>query len=77
MSKTINPEDLPEGVLKEYISNIQAIYNYRSISYRKIQKELKGLYGIDVDIDRIEENCGAEEQAADLAQQFKNLGIIC
>jgi len=77
MSKTINPDDVPEKVLKEYISNIQAIYNYKSISYKKIKIELKGLYGIDVDIDRIEENCEADEQAADLAQQFKNLGIRC
>lgn len=76
MSKIINPDDIPTEVLKEYISNIQAIYNYRSISYKKIKNELKGLYGVDVAIERIEENCEAEEQAADLAQQFKNLSII-
>lgn len=75
MSKTINPDDISSDTLKGYISTIQQIHNYKSISYRKIQKELKGLYDIDVDLDRIEENCEAEELSADIAQQYKNLSI--
>jgi len=75
MSKTINPDDISSTTLRGYISTIQQIHNYKSISYKKIQKELKGLYDIDVDLDRIEENCEAEELSADIAQQYKNLSI--
>mgnify|MGYP006351007519 CR=1 FL=1 len=75
MSKTINPDDISSTPLRGYISTIQQIHNYKSISYKKIQKELKGLYDIDVDLDRIEENCEAEELSADIAQQYKNLSI--
>lgn len=77
MSKMINPDDISSDTLKGYISTIQQIHNYKSISYKKIQRELKELYEIDVDLDRIEENCEAEELSADVAQQFKNLGIRC
>ncbi len=77
MSKMINPDNISSETLKGYISTIQQIHNYKSISYKKIRKELIELYGIDVDLDRIEENCEAEELSADIAQQFKNLGIRC
>lgn len=69
-------KDVPQSELKDYIRTIQEIHNFRSISYKKIQKELKDLYNIDIDIERIEENCDNNTETADMAQQFKNLGMI-
>lgn len=68
-------KDVPQSELKDYIRTIQEIHNFKSISYRKIQKELRDLYNIDVDIERIEENYDNNIEVADMAQQFKNLGM--
>lgn len=68
-------KDVPQSELKDYIRTIQEIHNFKSISYKKIQKELRDLYNIDVDIERIEENCDNNIEVADMAQQFKNLGM--
>lgn len=74
MSKVINPDDVPSDVLKEYVRTIQELYTYKVISYSKIKAELKELYGVNVDIDRIEENC--DDVLIDIALQHKNLGIV-
>lgn len=74
MSELIKPDDIPTGTLKEYIKIIQELYNYKVISYNKIKAELKNLFGIEVDIDRIEENC--DDECVDKVIQYKNLGMV-
>lgn len=74
MSKLINPDDVPQSILKEYIKTVQEIHGYKVISYKKIKSELKELFGVNVDIDRIEENC--DDCSIDVGLQHKNLGMI-
>lgn len=77
--QTFNSDNIPSNVLKGYIGEIQALYGYnKSISYRTIQKDLDELYGIKVDIDRIEENYDTKAISAlatDTYLQYKHQGL--
>lgn len=79
MSKeTFSPDEVPQNVLMGYIQEIQAIHGYnKSISYKTIQKELLGIYGVDVELDRIEESYdpATKDLAEDTYLQYKNLRL--
>ena len=80
MSKTtFDPKNVPTSVLKGYIGEIQALHGYnKSISYKTIQRDLRDLYGIDVELDRIEENYdpATKDLATDTYMQYKNLSLL-
>jgi len=79
MSKTtFDPKNVPSDILKGYIGEIQALHGYnKSISYKTIQKDLLALYGIEVELDRIEENYdpATKDLAEDTYLQYKNLKL--
>lgn len=79
MSKTtFDPKNPPSDILKGYIGEIQALHGYnKSISYKTIKKDLLDLYGIDVNLDRIEEHYdpATKNLAEDTYLQYKNLKL--
>lgn len=79
MSKdTFNPDEVPSDVLRGYIQEIQAIHGYnKSISYKTIQKELLEIYGVSVELDRIEESYdpAVKDLAEDTYLQYKHLRL--